>query len=135
MRVMTTRPQQLLLLLPLAILLLLLLLLRLLPSSTSYPPLLIFYDDVSTLAPAPSVPSSWEEEELVPVAKLGFPNISHSFHPRCNCSRQAPDIGNLQVRRVQTLMTGLTYLIEREVTWNPQLVTTLFNLLPISNSN
>ena len=97
MRVTTTRPQRLLLLLPVGLLLLLLLLLRLLPSSTPVP-LLIFYDDVSTLAPAPSVPTSWEEEELVPVAKLGFPNISHSFHPKCNCSRQAPDVGKLQVR-------------------------------------
>ena len=94
MRVTTTRPQRLLLLLPVG---LLLLLLHLLPSSTPVP-LLIFYDDVSTLAPAPSIPASWEEEELVPVAKLGFPNISHSFHPKCNCSRQAPDVGKLQVR-------------------------------------
>ena len=99
MRVTITRPQRLVLLLPLLLLLLLLLLRHLLSSSTSAP-LLIFYDDVSTLAPAPLVPSSWEEEELVAVAKLGFPNISHSFHPNCNCSRQAPDVDKLQVRHV-----------------------------------
>ena len=98
MKLTMSRPQRLLLLVPIILVLLLLLLLRILPSSTSAP-LLIFYDDVSTLAPAPSVPSSWKEDELLTVDKLSLiNNISYSFHPKCNCTRQAPDVGKLQVK-------------------------------------
>ena len=67
-------------------------------SSPSTSLLLILYDDDSTLAPP--LPSLDEEEleELSPAASLGLPLQHYSFHPSCNCSRQAPRLSLLQAR-------------------------------------